>query len=331
MDETEGARIQCAASARLLQTLIQSLPEFVPVACADSKICEIFRKVPEPVPTADPEERWATFNCRMDLLFGNDVRNQDGKLCNITRGLFGMDLVVEYALDAVKAGYLLRDETLPRLTSMNTHPCQPPPNNLLLPVVRAMRMVSSAKCALSMLRPFQTHLAIPRRIWRMKSLAISNLGEGSRQMNMTRLYGGRYAISCQSLPLLTLCGIPVATCWFISYYCMNGPQLPCYSSDQCVCWAHFFKISSYLLRSLWLFEGRNGAEGPLVEGLDQKWVIGCQWAGKAWKKIRLCWARDSKLNCMFNCIYMVNILLYTVYVYLRCREYTYTVRLEPYF
>ncbi|KAE9405358.1 hypothetical protein BT96DRAFT_852716 [Gymnopus androsaceus JB14] len=51
-------------------------------------------------------------------------------------------------------------------------------------------MVSSAKCALSMLRPFQTHLAIPRRIWRMKSLAISNLREGSRQMNMTRLYDG---------------------------------------------------------------------------------------------------------------------------------------------
>ena len=56
----------------------------------------------------------------MDLLFGNDVHDQDGKLCNITQGPFGMDLVVEYALNAVKAGYLLWDAALPKFAHLFT-------------------------------------------------------------------------------------------------------------------------------------------------------------------------------------------------------------------
>lgn len=116
----EAARTQCTASARLLQTLVQSLPKSVPLAYKDGKICEIFEKVQEPLPTADPEEHWVTPNCCMDLLFGNDVRDKNGNLYNITRGPFGMDLVVNYALNAVKAGHLLWEAALPKFSCLIT-------------------------------------------------------------------------------------------------------------------------------------------------------------------------------------------------------------------
>lgn len=116
----ELARTQCAASARLLRSLVKSLPESVPLASAESKICQIFQKVSVPHPTADGEEHWAVFNRRMDLLFGNDVHDKDGKLLNITRGQFGMDLVVHYAQEAVDTGHLLWEAALPKFARLVT-------------------------------------------------------------------------------------------------------------------------------------------------------------------------------------------------------------------
>ncbi|KAE9390338.1 hypothetical protein BT96DRAFT_1002346 [Gymnopus androsaceus JB14] len=160
MDETEGARIQY------------------------SKICEIFRKVPEPVPTADPEERWATFNCCMDLLFGNDVHDQDGKLCNITRGPFGMDLVVEYALNAVKAGYLLWDAALPKFACLITAVNDLNKQSRKSPPKVTIEEVPDEDV------PRIQHGSTTKPAAKLTAKPTANLREGSWQMNMARLYGG---------------------------------------------------------------------------------------------------------------------------------------------
>ncbi|KAJ3847239.1 hypothetical protein EV368DRAFT_69273 [Lentinula lateritia] len=116
----EAAHVQCAAAVRLLSTLVKGLPDHVPLASTESRISEIFKKVPEPLPTADPDEHWTTFNRHMDLLYGNDVRGADGKLLNITRGPFGLDLVVGYIQSAVDAGHLLWEAALPKFARLVT-------------------------------------------------------------------------------------------------------------------------------------------------------------------------------------------------------------------
>jgi len=43
----------------------------------------------------------------MDVLFGEDQRDQDRRLLNFQRGPFGMDMVVLYIEEAINAGHLL--------------------------------------------------------------------------------------------------------------------------------------------------------------------------------------------------------------------------------
>ena len=44
----------------------------------------------------DEEGAYVTFNKRMDALYSEDLRGEDGKLPNIVRGPFGLDGVVVY-------------------------------------------------------------------------------------------------------------------------------------------------------------------------------------------------------------------------------------------
>jgi hypothetical protein len=91
-------QIQC------LSSLVSLLPSSVPLATKNDEIFRIFTKIPIP---DDPEDQWPVFNRRMDILFGEDVRNTNGRLANVVRGPLGMDLVMDYLSKAVTARYLL--------------------------------------------------------------------------------------------------------------------------------------------------------------------------------------------------------------------------------
>lgn len=81
------------ATVRLLKTLVEKLPASVPLASPEDKINQVFQNIPE---TNDDEDgQWRVFNRRMDALFGNDVRDSNGRL-HIHRGPHGMDLVMDY-------------------------------------------------------------------------------------------------------------------------------------------------------------------------------------------------------------------------------------------
>jgi hypothetical protein len=51
----------------------------------------------------------------MDILFGEDVRDDKGLLLNVMHGPFGMVMVVDYIQQAVKAGHLLWEPGSPKL------------------------------------------------------------------------------------------------------------------------------------------------------------------------------------------------------------------------
>ncbi|KAF8240066.1 hypothetical protein L208DRAFT_1374400 [Tricholoma matsutake] len=86
-----------------LKALVSALPSSVPSATEDGHIATVFTNVPE---SQDPDDQWPVFNRRMDVLFGEDLRI-NGHLLNVTRGPFRMDMVIQYAANAVRAGNLL--------------------------------------------------------------------------------------------------------------------------------------------------------------------------------------------------------------------------------
>ena len=47
------------------------------------------------------ETPWETFNKRLDATFGEDCRNAEGRLENVCRGRFGMDIVTKYLRIAI--------------------------------------------------------------------------------------------------------------------------------------------------------------------------------------------------------------------------------------
>ncbi|KAI9431128.1 hypothetical protein F5148DRAFT_1311946 [Russula earlei] len=61
----------------------------------------------------------ACFNHRMDALFGEDL-HENGHLLNVKRGPFGMDMVIQYAANAVQAGNLLWEPTKIKLDRLLT-------------------------------------------------------------------------------------------------------------------------------------------------------------------------------------------------------------------
>ncbi|KAJ7312535.1 hypothetical protein DFH08DRAFT_896633 [Mycena albidolilacea] len=88
------------------------LPETVPEAPADDDIHRVITRVEHPDGTVA-----ATFNRRLDILFGEDTRSSDGRLKNIRRGDYGMGCVVEY-LESIhwESAVIPFDLTEPKLT-----------------------------------------------------------------------------------------------------------------------------------------------------------------------------------------------------------------------
>ena len=87
----------------LLKGLARQLPSTVPLATKDDCIVEVFTSIPV---SENPTDHWEIFNRRMNALFGNELRNSDGRLLNIKRGAFGIDLVLKYFDDATSKGTL---------------------------------------------------------------------------------------------------------------------------------------------------------------------------------------------------------------------------------
>lgn len=86
-----------------LRGLAKQLPPTVPMATKDDRIVKVFTNIPV---SKNPTEHWETFNQRMDALFGNELCDSNGRLLNIKRGAFGIDLVLEYFNDAASKGSL---------------------------------------------------------------------------------------------------------------------------------------------------------------------------------------------------------------------------------
>jgi hypothetical protein len=88
-----------------LEQVVKTLPKSIPLAKKSDAVFTVFQNIPIP---EDVTGHFEAFNRRMDALFGNDVRDPvTGRLVNIRRGPFGIDLVVKYLREATDAGYLL--------------------------------------------------------------------------------------------------------------------------------------------------------------------------------------------------------------------------------
>lgn len=70
------------------------LPLSLPAATCEDKIYTVFKRV-------TGESEWETFNRRFDLVFGDELRDENGRLQYFRRGEHGMDLVCKY-LEAIK-------------------------------------------------------------------------------------------------------------------------------------------------------------------------------------------------------------------------------------
>jgi hypothetical protein len=99
-----------------LKALALVLPDNVPLATEKDRINEVFTKFPSVA--ADDEDYWLVFNRRMDALFGEDVRNSDGRLQHVMRGPFGMDMVVPYLEEAIVSGQLQWAAAQPKFTRL---------------------------------------------------------------------------------------------------------------------------------------------------------------------------------------------------------------------
>ncbi|KAI9449909.1 hypothetical protein F5148DRAFT_1152987 [Russula earlei] len=111
-----SARTTVEDQLKHLKALVSSLPSSVPSATEDGRIATVFNNIPE---SEDPDDQWPVFNRRMDALFGEDLR-ENGGLLNVKRGPFGMDMVVQYAANAVRAGNLLWEPTKIKLDRLLT-------------------------------------------------------------------------------------------------------------------------------------------------------------------------------------------------------------------
>ena len=58
-----------------LKALISTLPQSVKQASCDGRILTVFRNMAGP---KEIEDHWVVFNRRMDALFGEDERNEEG-------------------------------------------------------------------------------------------------------------------------------------------------------------------------------------------------------------------------------------------------------------
>ncbi|KAF8314903.1 hypothetical protein F5887DRAFT_1190637 [Amanita rubescens] len=71
--------------------MITGLPASIPEGKRDGKLYHVITNI-----MGVDEDVFSTFNRRFDILFGEDCRNNDGRLLNIERGKYGMDAVCAY-------------------------------------------------------------------------------------------------------------------------------------------------------------------------------------------------------------------------------------------
>lgn len=91
----------------LLKEKVNLLPKSIPVAKKNDVVPMLFKNVPIP---ADPVQHFEVFNRRMDILFGESLWDKKtGRLPNITRGAYGMDMVIGYITEAMDGGFLVWD------------------------------------------------------------------------------------------------------------------------------------------------------------------------------------------------------------------------------
>lgn len=74
-----------------IDTLTRGLPKSIATASRDGQIARVIKNS-----HGENNDTPTTFNRRMDILFGEDCRNSQGRLPNILRGAAGMPLVVKY-------------------------------------------------------------------------------------------------------------------------------------------------------------------------------------------------------------------------------------------
>ena len=72
-----------------ITTLSECLPESVPLASMEDKIYRVMTG-------EEGEGIWHTFNRRFDAVFGQDCRDEQGRLHYLRRGKFGMGTVCNY-------------------------------------------------------------------------------------------------------------------------------------------------------------------------------------------------------------------------------------------
>ncbi|KAF8989255.1 hypothetical protein BDQ17DRAFT_1434581 [Cyathus striatus] len=92
-----------------LSRLIPLLLGSVPYAEKDGMIQKVFKSIPvlsSLESSKDSELHWQVFNQRMDILFGENMRNHDGGLFYLQCNPFGIDAVLEYVCTAVETGKL---------------------------------------------------------------------------------------------------------------------------------------------------------------------------------------------------------------------------------
>ena len=97
------------ARVDVLGESIRAIPTSVAVATKKDAIFTLFEKIPIPQ-GGSASAHFEVFNRRMDLLFGEDVRDKaTQRLLNVKRGPQGMDLVFKYINEATDTGCLVWD------------------------------------------------------------------------------------------------------------------------------------------------------------------------------------------------------------------------------
>lgn len=89
------------SSISSITTLCKELPMTI---SHGSKRCKIYEVLSGP----EGENAWHTFNQQFDALFGEDCRDEEGRLHHIRRGEYGIDKVIKY-LSTIDLGSLSLD------------------------------------------------------------------------------------------------------------------------------------------------------------------------------------------------------------------------------
>ncbi|KAJ7853231.1 hypothetical protein B0H13DRAFT_2359136 [Mycena leptocephala] len=110
--ETEIAAME--ALAKQIDTLTRKLPSSVPIAARESDIPRLLA-----LPGRDGDAA-STFNRRMDLLFGEDLRDAAGRLKYVVAGKYGMGAVVD--CDSILSALLWMSRT-PKLLCLSLIMC----------------------------------------------------------------------------------------------------------------------------------------------------------------------------------------------------------------